>query len=137
MDSRWILFALVLVTNALLALSLAVLLRRKPSTSGRDAMIWMLVMLAVWAFCYALITISPSLDDKILWLKLENIGILTVPAFWFLFTVQYTQMDKWLNKFTGALFFIIPAVSLALLFNPHWFHFFYSSVHTATESGGP
>lgn len=137
MDSRWILFTVVLVANALLALFLALLLRRRHAAPGRDIMIWMLVMLAVWAFCYAMITISPSLEEKILWLKLENIGILTVPVFWFFFTLRYTQLDKWLNKFTGALLFIIPAVSLALLFNPNWFHFFYSSVHPVTESGGP
>jgi diguanylate cyclase (GGDEF)-like protein/PAS domain S-box-containing protein len=137
MTFGWILFAFLLVTNALLALFLAMLLRRKPAASGRDPMIWMLVMLAVWVFCYAMITISPSLQDKILWLKLENIGILTVPLFWFFFTLQYTQQDKWLNKFTGALFFIIPAVSLALLFNPNWFHLFYLSVHPFSESGGP
>ncbi|HEY5731645.1 MAG TPA: diguanylate cyclase [Anaerolineales bacterium] len=137
MDSSWILFALVLVTNALLALFLAVRLHRKYPAPGRDSMMWMLIMLAVWAFCYSMITVSPSLDDKRFWLQLENIGILTVPVFWFLFTIQYAQFDKWLNRFTGALFFIIPAISLALLFNPDWFHFFYSSIYPVTENGGP
>ena len=137
MEPRWIIFALILVTNALLALLLAFFLRRKPVVAGRNAMIWMLFMLAVWAFCYAMITISPSLEDKILWLKFENIGILTVPVFWFFFTLQYTQLDKWLNKFTSALFFIVPAVSLVLLFNPFWLHLFYSSVWPVTVGGGP
>ena len=137
MDSSWILFALVLVTNALLAVGLAMLLRRKYPAPGRDAMIWMLIMLAVWAFCYAMIAVSPSLEDKILWLKLENIGILCVPVFWFLFTIQYGQLDKWLNKFTGALLFVIPLVTFALLFNPNWFHLFYASVHPVSETGGP
>ena len=137
MDNSWILFAIVLVTNALLALFLAVRLRTKYAAPGRNSMIWMLLMLAVWSFCYAMITISPSLEEKRLWLRLENIGILTVPVFWFLFTIQYAQFDRWLNKYTGALLFVIPAISLILLFNPNWFHFFYKSIHTATESGGP
>jgi len=137
MDSNWIFFSLVLVTNALVAVFLAFLLRRRYPAPGRDAMIWMLVMLAVWAFCYAMIAVSPSMEDKVFWLKLENIGILTVPVFWFLFTLQYTQFDTWLNKFTGALFFVIPMISLVLLFNPDWFQYFYRSVHTATEAGGP
>ena len=137
MDSSWILFALVLVTNALLALFLAVLLRRKYPAPGRNSMIWMLVMLAVWAFCYAMITISPSMEEKRIWLQLENIGILTVPVFWFLFTIQYAQFDKWLNKFTGALLFLIPAISLVFLFNPNWFHLFYSSIYPVSENSGP
>jgi diguanylate cyclase (GGDEF)-like protein/PAS domain S-box-containing protein len=137
MAPRWIFFALVLVANALLALIIAVSLRRKPPASGRDPMIWMLVMLAVWAFCYAMITVSFTLEDKLLWLRFENIGILTVPVSWFFFTLRYTQFDKWLNKYTGWLFFIVPAVSLILLFNPDWFHFYYLSVHPVTEVGGP
>jgi len=137
MDSYWILFTIGLVVNAFLALSLAFLLRRKHAAPGRTAMIWMLVMLAVWAFCYAMITVFPLMEQKIFWLKLENIGILTVPVFWFLFTLRYTQLDKWLNVFTGALFFVIPVFSFYLLINPNWFHLFYSSVRTATESGGP
>jgi len=137
MEFRWILFALILVTNALVALFIAFLLRRKPKVAGRNAMIWMLVMLAVWAFCYAMIAVSPSMEDKILWLKLENIGILTVPAIWFIFTLRYTQLDKWLNRFTATVFFIIPAISLVLLFNPAWFHLFYTSVDTVAPSSGP
>ena len=137
MNSGWILFAIVLVMNALIAFFLAILLRRRYHAPGRDSMIWMLVMLAIWAFSYAMITISLTMEEKQLWLQFENIGILTVPVFWFLFTIQYAQFDKWLNKFTGTLLFVIPAISLTILFNPNWFHFFYSSVRTVSESGGP
>ena len=137
MDTRWIIFSLILTTNALIAIFLAILLRRKSDAPGRTSMIWMLIMLAVWAFCYAMIAVSPSMEDKILWMKIENVGILTVPVFWFFFTIQYTQLDKWLNKYTAVVFFIIPAISLTLLFNPNWFHLFYASVRTVTETGGP
>jgi diguanylate cyclase (GGDEF)-like protein/PAS domain S-box-containing protein len=137
MNSNWIIFALVLVTNALLVLTLAILLRRKYAAPGRNAMIWMLLMLAVWAFSYAMISISLSLEAKRFWLQVANIGIQAVPVFWFLFTIQYAQFDKWLNRFTGALFFIIPVVGIILLFNPNWFHLFYESLHPFTENGGP
>jgi diguanylate cyclase (GGDEF)-like protein/PAS domain S-box-containing protein len=137
MDSSLIFFALILVTNALLALILAALLRRKYAAPGRNSMIWMLLMLAVWAFSYAMLTVSSLLEDKRFWLQVANIGIQTVPVFWFLFTIQYAQFDKWLNRFTGILFFIIPAVGIVLLFNPDWFHLFYSSVRPFMENGGP
>ena len=100
-------------------------------------MICMLIGLAVWAFCYAMITLSTSLETKRFWLKLENIGILTVPVFWFFFTLQYTRLDKWLNKYTASLFFIIPLASWVLLFSETWFHFYYSAVSAMPESGGP
>ncbi|MCI0609429.1 MAG: diguanylate cyclase [Anaerolineae bacterium] len=137
MNNQWLAFATVLVLNAVVALLIAVLLSRRLPTPGRTAMIWMLIGLAIWAFCYAMITLSASLEAKRFWLKLENIGILTVPVFWFFFTMQYTRLDKWLNKFTAALFFIIPVVSWILLFSENWFHFYYSSVFPISESGGP
>ena len=137
MSTLWIVFAIILILNAVTASSVAILLSRKHPAPGRNAMVWMLAGLADWAFCYAMITLAPSLDVKNFWLKIENIGILTVPVFWFFFTVQYTRLDKWLNKFTGALFFIIPLVSLILLFVPDWFHYFYLSIHPVSPGGGP
>ena len=137
MNNQWFSFATVLILNAVAALLIAVLLRRRLPTPGHNAMIWMLIGLAAWAFCYAMVTVLPALEAKRFWLKMENIGILMVPVFWFFFTVQYTRLDKWLNKSTGALFFIIPFVSLILLFSEKWFHFYYSSVYPVSESGGP
>lgn len=97
----------------------------------------MLVMLAVWNFGYAMITLSPSLETKRDWLRIENIGILTVPVFWLFFTLQYTRLDKWLNKYTSALFFVIPLASIIFLFSENWFHLYYASIAPVSESGGP
>jgi diguanylate cyclase (GGDEF)-like protein/PAS domain S-box-containing protein len=137
LNNQWLAFATVLILNAVVALLIAVLLSRRLPAPGRNAMLCMLSGLAVWAFCYAMITLSTSVGTKHLGLKFENIGILTVPVFWFLFTVQYTRLDKWLNRFTGPLLFVIPFVSLILLFSENWFHFYYSSAQPISESGGP
>jgi len=135
--TQWNAFVIILLTNAIIASAMAFLLGRKHAAPGRNAMIWMLVGLAVWALCYALIALSESLDAKQFWLRMENIGILTVPVFWFLFTVQYAQVDKWLTRYNGALFFAIPLISLILLFSNGWFHYYYASVREASDSGGP
>lgn len=97
----------------------------------------MLVMLAVWNFSYALITLSPTLEAKRFWLKVENIGILTVPVFWFFFAVRYNRLDRWLNRYTAALFFGIPFISLVLLFSERWSGLYYASVSPVSEAGGP
>jgi diguanylate cyclase (GGDEF)-like protein/PAS domain S-box-containing protein len=97
----------------------------------------MLYLLAFWSFSYAMITLSPALEAKRFWLRAENIGIQTMPVFWFFFTIQYTRLDKWLNRFTGSLFFIVPLVSLILLFSDRWFHLYYSSIQPFSAQGGP
>ena len=137
MITQWTVFVIILVINAVLAAILAILLGRKHKAPGRDAMTWMLAGLAVWAFGYAMNTTSAALEAKIFWLRIENLGILTVPAFWFIFTVQYAQVDKWLNRNTGALFFIIPLIALIFIFSERWFHLYYLSVRPLSENGGP
>lgn len=137
MNAQWSLFVIVLIANAVLAVAIAILLKRRHTAPGRDAMIWMLAGLAIWAFGYAMITVFPALENKIFWLRIENIGILSVPIFWFFFTVQYAQVDKWLNRYTGALFFIIPAISMTFILSDEWFPLYYASVRPASETGGP
>lgn len=137
MELRWIVFALILFINAIAALIMAFLLARRPSAPGLKFLLLMLLMLAVWNFGYAMITLAPSLEAKQFWLRVENIGIQLTPIFWFLFTVQYTRLDKWLNHYTTGLFFIIPALSLLFIWSNAWFHFQYSSIQTASVSGGP
>jgi diguanylate cyclase (GGDEF)-like protein/PAS domain S-box-containing protein len=134
---EWIVFASILLANSLAAMFIAALLTRRPRAPGRMSLLAMLVMLAVWNFSYALITLSTSLEAKLLWLKIENIGILTVPIFWFFFALRYNRLDGWLNRYTASLFFIIPAISLLFLFSTQWFHLYYASVRQAPEGGGP
>src|SRR5690606_16057080 len=107
--------------NAVAALAVAAFLARRATVPGLRALTLTLIMLAVWSFGYAMITLSPSLEEKKDWLRIENIGILTLPSLWLIFTVRYTRLDRWLNVFTVALLFVIPAISLALIFSDRWF----------------
>lgn len=136
-DTQWIVFAAILLFNTVVSLLIAVLLRRRPSAPGLNALILMLCMLALWNFGYAMITLVASLEAKRFWLRVENIGILLTPIFWFLFTIQYTRRDKWLNKLTGGLFFIIPSITLLFIWSDRWFHFHYASIQPFSVSGGP
>lgn len=101
-------------------------------------MTWTLIGLGIWSFSYAMITLSPTLEAKHFWLKLENIGIITVPVLWFFFTMKFTRMDKWLSgKPTMLLFWVIPSIALFTIFSERWFHLYYPSTQIAMESGGP
>jgi len=137
LNTQWFVFASILVLNTIAALTIAALLMRRSPAPGLRSLIWMLVMLAVWNFSYAMITFSPALEVKRLWLRIENIGILTVPVFWFFFAVQYNRSGSWLNRFTGSLFFIVPLISLILLFSDQWFDLYYASISPISEAGGP
>jgi len=138
MDIKWIVFAIILIANAVTSFVIALLLSRRPDKPGTHSMTMTLVGLGIWSFSYAMITVSPTLEAKHIWLKLENIGIITVPVLWFFFTMKFTRLDKWLTgKPVMLLFWIIPAISLFFIFSERWFHLYYTSTRVAMASGGP
>lgn len=138
MDGRWLLFAIILIANALAALAIALILLRRPARQGRNSMAFMLIGLFIWSFAYAMITLSPTLDGKIFWLKIENIGILSVPVHWFFFSLKYARLDAGLTrKPSQLLFWIIPSISFGLLVSGEWFDLYYSSVEFASGISGP
>lgn len=138
MDIQWFIFAAILAVNAIAAFFIAILLLRRPSKPGLRSMTLTLFGLGTWSLSYALITISPSLGEKIFWLRLENIGIQFVPLFYFFFVMKYLRLDRWLmNKPAMLLFLVIPTLSLLIIFSDAWFHLYYTTVHTASTTGGP
>ncbi|MCB0104207.1 MAG: diguanylate cyclase [Anaerolineales bacterium] len=138
MNTAWIVFAVILFTNAVAAFAIAFILARRPKKAGLLPIIFMLIGLGIWSFSYAMITISPDFETKLFWLRVENVGIQYVPIFWFFFAMIYTRMDKWLTgKPVAFAFWIIPSISLLFIFSNTWFHLYYPSVHIATETGGP
>ncbi len=137
MPNQWIIFASILIINAILALALAVLLSRTRTTAGRRELAVSLILLAVWAFCYAMITLSTSLEAKHFWLKMENVGIVFQPVFWLLFTLNYVRRNKPVKWIWGLALSIIPTITLILLFSDVWFSYYYASDHVASPDGGP
>lgn len=138
MNNPWIVFSGILIFNAIAALVIAFILTRRPRKPGIRPLTFMFVALTFWSFGYAMITLSPDLEDKIFWLRVENIGIQSLAVFWFLFAMIYTKMDRWLeNKWVAAALWVVPGLSLVFILSDSWFHLYYSSVRIATETGGP
>lgn len=137
MEVRWVIFSSVLFLNTAAALMLAVQVGRRRSAPGSGYAALMFVALAIWSFTYAIITLSNNLETKIFWLRLENLGILTVPVFWLLFSILYTRNEDWLNRVTYAMIWVVPIVSLTFIFSDLWMSLYYPSVTPFDVSGGP
>lgn len=139
MHDSWIVFSIILIINAAAALTIAVILTRRPRKPGINSLTLMLTGLTIWSLSYGLIALSPDLESKIFWLRVENIGIQTVPVLWFFFAMKYTRRDQWLTgkPITMAAFWIIPGTALFFILSDAWFHLYYTSARIATADGGP
>ncbi len=134
MEVKWHFISGILFLNFFISLLLALRSWRRRAQGGQGY--FALLMLA--AGCYSLLfgfeILLQSNLLKIFFLKLENIGIVAIAPFWFLFAFEYTQNARWFQKKYIPLFFIIPCISLLILASP-FDHLYYASMDA--HSVGP
>ncbi len=87
-------------------------------TAGRGTRLFSALMIQIgwWASSYALELISPSLEAKVAWAKVQYMAIVLVPVTWFFFTLTYTDRWPWLRTphaaglSVGVAFLVLAAV---------------------------
>ena len=130
-------YASALILTALACALLAVLGWRRRSKPGAPQFTLMMAAAALWAIFYSLELIAPSLTDKVVWAKLEYVGIVTLPLAWFLFARSYTGATKRLNKGLVALLVLIPAVTVLLVATNEFHRLVWSEVSLGGSASFP
>ncbi|MFN8412734.1 MAG: diguanylate cyclase [Anaerolineales bacterium] len=126
----------ILFLNFFIGLLLALRSWRSRAHGGQEYFALLMLLAGFYALIYGIEIISNSFAEKLFWLKVENLSITTLPAFWFLFTFEYTQQARWFLKKYIIVFFIVPCISLLLLLSP-LYHLYYSEIHMYFLTGGP
>jgi PAS domain-containing protein len=103
----------VLAANAILTGSLALRVWRQSQVPGRRAFAGTMMALAIWAGGYAFETLAPSVEAKTAWLRVENLGIVTLVPLFFLFALRYTGGSVAASRW--ALGFVSVAAAVLLL----------------------
>ena len=75
---------------------------------------WMMFSVAVWSLAYALEILAPSLSGKLLWVKIEFLGIVSVAVFLFSFCAAYTGRNSLLTRRNQTLLWIVPVITIFL-----------------------
>ena len=106
--------------------------------SNPDALYFSFLMLAVsiWTITGSFEMASISISTKILWSQISYLGIVFVGPLWLLFTLSYTDNEKWLKlKFIGPLM-IIPVVILFLVATNGWFGLIWPTITPSSSEPG-
>jgi PAS domain-containing protein len=83
-------------------------------TPGAETLALLMTGVCIWATAYALELSGADLPTKIVWAKVEYIGIATVPVAWLAFALQYTDREGRLTPRNLALLSALPVVTLLL-----------------------
>ncbi|HEY90117.1 MAG TPA: PAS domain S-box protein [Thermoflexia bacterium] len=93
--------------------------RRRPSP-GASWFTAMMFSAGLWASFYILEMGSTTLPATVLWSKMQYLGAVTLPVTWLSLVLIYTGQRQWLTRRNVALLFIIPLITLVLVWtNEH------------------
>ena len=105
---------------AVLAVAVALLAIRRLAQPGGRSLTGLLLASAVWSGFTALEYAAVSIPAKVFWAKLEYLGVVTTPVMFFLLALEYSRMDRWLQRRWVALLFVLPAFNWLLVLTNDW-----------------
>ena len=108
-------YVLPLFIAAAISVALALSAWRRRPASGATPFALLMLAVAEYALGYALELGSTDLPAKLFWVKVEYLGIVTVPVAWLVFMLQYSGREKWLTSRNLILMAIVPLVTLSLV----------------------
>jgi diguanylate cyclase (GGDEF)-like protein/PAS domain S-box-containing protein len=107
--------------------------RRRTMPGGRPLALLMLAV-AEWALGAGLDVAAVEVPAKILWSKVEYLGLINVPPLFLVFVLEYTHRDRWLTRRNLALLWIIPIITLLMAATNEWHSLMWTSF-TPSPSG--
>lgn len=72
--------------------------------------------ITIWQVGYAFELAGTDLPTKLFWVRIEYLGIATVPLIWLIFALHYSNLHKLLSLPRSILLSLVPAITLFLVF---------------------
>jgi PAS domain S-box-containing protein len=113
-------YLLPLIGAALVSGWVAAYVWTRRSTRSAPALVLLALAIMVWSLGYAFEIASTGLAAKLFWGKVEYLGIVTVPLFWFIFAYNHASRDKQMSPRTILLASLVPGITLVLVFTTEW-----------------
>ena len=136
MDARYFPYALLpAVTVVTTGVLIWYLWKRRAAPGG----LYFLLLAAAgaeWALCNTAEALVTGTGAKIFFSKLTYFGIVSIAPLWLLFTIEYSQLDKWLSNRRIALLWLVPAAILALVATNEWHGLIWPAVTSVSDVPG-
>jgi PAS domain S-box-containing protein len=108
-------YILPLLAAALTSAWVAVYAWNRRSNTGAFALTLLAGAVTEWSIGYALEIAGADLSTKVLWGKIQYLGIVLVPLMWLGFAFHHANQAKWLTSPTLVLLAIIPTITFMLV----------------------
>ncbi len=127
MNFTFNIFAFILIFFGALTLFLSYYLYRKEGEAVKFFGIMMLSN-AVWSLGYGFELASSSIEQVMFFIKIEYLGITTLPLNWFLFCLRFSGNDKWYKKpLNMSMLIFVPIATILLVWTNDYHHLHYKT----------
>ena len=86
------------------------------ASGGALALAWLALAITEWAVGYVLEIAGADLLTKMMWGKVQYIGIAAVPVFWLVFAINRTYQSRQVAYRTALLIGLLPIITMILVF---------------------
>jgi diguanylate cyclase (GGDEF)-like protein/PAS domain S-box-containing protein len=126
-----LLFASFLAMAAL-AVQVATRYRTFPTSKARLFVVFA-TLAGLWSLASGLELVSPGLNAKIFWSKVQYVSIVFLPPVWLLFVVDYTDTFRRFRRWS-SLFFIPSIMTLLVVWSNEWHLLMWANVSVDLET---
>jgi diguanylate cyclase (GGDEF)-like protein/PAS domain S-box-containing protein len=107
------------ILGSLAFIALTIYARQRRSARGGRSFAILIVALAVWSIGHGLQIAITNPATKALLVKIQYLGVLTVPPAWLVFALEYTNRETWITWRNLLLLAIEPLLTLIMVWiNP-------------------
>jgi diguanylate cyclase (GGDEF)-like protein/PAS domain S-box-containing protein len=93
----------------------------------------LMVAVAIWCLGYGFEIAAPGFSSKLWWAKIQYLGIVSVPLFWLVYTIDFTGNSWWLSSRIQRLLLIFPSITLLLAWTNEWHGLIWKQVQLNTQ----
>jgi len=129
-------YLIVLSIAAAESLTLALIVwRRNRNGLGIAPFLLLMAAVSIWTLGYAAELGASDLAVKLLWIKVQYIGIVAAPVASLLFAVTYTGRSRWTTLRSLIAIAVVPVTTVLLVWTNDWHGLFYRGVGLIIQNG--
>ncbi len=127
--------SIVLFVAAVFNSLLAIYALQRRQATGAWAFACLMAGAAFYCMAFGMELLSDTVPEILFWLKIQYLGIATMPAFWIILALQFSGRDRRITVPVLASVFIIPLATLFLVSTNEFHHLYYRAL--AIDRSGP
>ncbi|MBT3995246.1 MAG: response regulator [Chloroflexi bacterium] len=121
--------------GAVIALIMTAFMWNRRQAPGAASVAWLMIAAAIWSGGYAIEVLLDDIDDKLLLIPLQYVGITTVPIFWFITAAHLTGRIRTVSIRLILSLLVIPATTVILTATNSSHHLMWNDAQVVGDTG--